>query len=297
MAYVSKDDLSARITAAYIALDAVNRKNASLKLSKYSTAMAIPEVGDFQAKEGTLTVDKLYGPNTKAALQWYLQTYPKPLNFPEVNPKFASVAVTWKPPTLEPATKPAEPKPEPKPSGPVIDVYAPPKQIKKKKKKKPSVKQVSYSKKKKKKGSDLFAAVLKKIRADKAAAEKAARKAADEAKKKKKKKKKVAKKKTTAKKKKKVVLKTHAETIASTASTTAGTPYYQVHGGAGTPTSGDTSDETKTSYTEETTGEEGQGFLSTKEGKLLAGFGALISVLGLTVLFTKKKPATTSKAA
>lgn len=119
--YITKTQLADRIVAAKKALDALNAKNKSLKLTKHSTAMKIPLIETFQKIEGTLKVDGLYGPNAKAAITWYLQTYPKPQTIPAVNPSFAKTALTWKAPALEPATA-AKPTPTPAPATPKVDV-------------------------------------------------------------------------------------------------------------------------------------------------------------------------------
>jgi hypothetical protein len=160
---ITKEDLTKRIAAAMVARDSL-RKTASRNVAAATKNNALLE---FQKTDSNLTADGFYGPNSKAALAWYLQTT-KDNVVPDVNPKFAKSAktgqpipVTWKAPELAKTPEATKPAPVATKTAPTTSKPASTSTLKPASKptiataSKPISKSAKKKKKKKKKGPDI----------------------------------------------------------------------------------------------------------------------------------------------
>lgn len=110
-------------TARAAAQRAVDRVNVFISKVGKPPEVSLPEVTAFQAADGRLIKDGLYGPNAKRAAEWYLNRAAPPVSVRFKNP------VTWTPPAAAaPAPvavplKPASvvvPRPPPRPAAAVV---------------------------------------------------------------------------------------------------------------------------------------------------------------------------------
>jgi len=99
---ITKEDLTKRIAAAMVARNSLRSRASRNVASAYKNKALL----EFQKTDSNLTADGLYGPNSKAAIAWYIQTS-SDKDVPDVNPRFAKsartglpIAVTWNPPQL-----------------------------------------------------------------------------------------------------------------------------------------------------------------------------------------------------
>ena len=116
MRTVTKDQLVKIVAAAMAAQNQANKlrdKTGRVTPAKFPGTTLI----NFQKLDGTLTADNFYGPNTVAALTWYLQKSKNPA-VPKAAAKYDHIVVSWEAPSLyepsKPATAAAVPTPAPK---------------------------------------------------------------------------------------------------------------------------------------------------------------------------------------
>ena len=112
-------------TARAAAQRAVDRVHVFISKVGKPPEVSLPEVAAFQAADGRLIKDGLYGPNAKRAAEWYLNRAAPPVSARFKNP------VTWTPPAAAPVVVPmkpasvAVPRPAPHPAAVVAPKPAP----------------------------------------------------------------------------------------------------------------------------------------------------------------------------
>lgn len=154
---ITKEDLTKRVAAAMQARDSL----AKAAIRNVALATKNAALLTFQKADGSLDVDGFYGPNSKAALAWYLQTSSNK-SVPDVNPKFAKsaktgqpIAVTWKAPELAKTPETTKPAPVATKTAPTTSKPVSTSTLKPASKPTTAIASKPAKKKKKKKGPDI----------------------------------------------------------------------------------------------------------------------------------------------